>query len=281
MANKGFVLLHRQILDNKAFKNYQEAMAFALLVIKAAHTPMQIIYRGERINLERGELAMTVRDFAKKYDWSASKSFRFLEHLAKHKMIQKRNSQSKKVKQSATVISICNYNTYQVQGAAGEPARDKNRNNVETVAGTPTGTMNNKLYNNKNKNICAREAANDDSASPQADTHAKPKRRKANVKTAFPEGCVSIPDAFREYAIGKGHPEPEEEWFNFEDYCRANDKRYSDWYAAWRTWVRNSFKFGTAANRDRGGQKRPSAGSAMEAGRMALAEELEDDPFIL
>jgi len=62
------------------------------------------------------------------------------------------------------------------------------------------------------------------------------------MKTRWPEG-FELTGKLMEYAAGKGIEEPEEEFEAFRDYCAANDRKYADWPAAWRNWVRNAVKW--------------------------------------
>lgn len=64
----GYARLHRTLIDHPAFRNDAEAMAFAYMVLRAAWKPVRVRYKGKALNLERGQLAMSVRDLADAMD---------------------------------------------------------------------------------------------------------------------------------------------------------------------------------------------------------------------
>ena len=103
----GFVKLYRSIEDCAAFTSVPEMMAFAWLVMRAAWRPKTVRYKGKAINLKRGELAVSIRDFSRSWEWSKSKTEWFFKRLKHETMIETRNETG------VTVISICKYSEYQ------------------------------------------------------------------------------------------------------------------------------------------------------------------------
>lgn len=102
----GYVRIYRRVLNDPSFNNAGEAMAFAYLILKASWKPSKVRYKGKTISLERGQLALSVRDFAQDFGWSKDKCGRFLARLNRDKIET----------ESATginIITICNYDTYQ------------------------------------------------------------------------------------------------------------------------------------------------------------------------
>jgi len=80
----------------------------------------------------------------------------------------------------------------------------------------------------------------------------------------------------REFCRKRGWPEDriDSEADQFRDGARAHKRRYADWGAAWRTWVRNYDKF----NASRGSGKnsrRPATGERRNAIYASVADELE------
>jgi hypothetical protein len=69
-------------------------------------------------------------------------------------------------------------------------------------------------------------------------------RKRAKPKTSAPDH-LPLTDAMREW--GRENcplvTDPLAETERFLDHARANDKRFSDWAAAWRTWMGNAQKF--------------------------------------
>jgi hypothetical protein len=130
----GYVLLYRRVLENPVFKTQGEAMVFAWLVLRASWKPSTVRYKGKIIELQRSQLAMSVRDMAEHMEWSKSRVSRFLNTLSKWDMIKTTGGTA------VNIITICKYDDYQL-----------NPEGSGTVAGQPlgqerdsSGTQNNK-----------------------------------------------------------------------------------------------------------------------------------------
>lgn len=78
----GYARFHRSLIGHPAFRNDAEAMAFAYMVLRAQWKPVRVRYKGKALSLNRGQLAMSVRDLADAMDrdkgWvrAALKTFR-------------------------------------------------------------------------------------------------------------------------------------------------------------------------------------------------------------
>lgn len=99
-------------------------------------------------------------------------------------------------------------------------------------------------------------------ASPPTEPGAVPKSRR-KPETPCPESGASageIRDWVERWAIPDGHGE----FQHFLDHHRKNDKRWRDWSAAWRTWLKNAPKFGPRGSFTRGAEitKQPTDNEA-------------------
>ena len=133
-SHGGFVLIYRRLWSDPTFADLTEAAVFAWMVCQAAWKPTAVRYKGRVIHLERGQLALSVRDLANKWGWSKTKAERFCNRLVTGTVA------GTHTETGVNVITICNYNKYQIDpDHAGTPA--------ETGAGQDrdtTGTQNNK-----------------------------------------------------------------------------------------------------------------------------------------
>lgn len=120
----GYVRIHRTLIGHPAFRNDAEAMAFAWMVAKAAWKPVRVRYKERGIYLERGQLAISVRDFANAHERNKNWVSRVLQRLRDEDMIETDAGTG------VLVITICNYDEYQA-----EPS------DVGTAAGTRRGTQ--------------------------------------------------------------------------------------------------------------------------------------------
>lgn len=119
----GYVRLHRSLIGHPAFRNDAEAMAFAWLVIRAAWKPVRVRYKGRGIQLSRGQLAISVRDFAAAHERNKNWVSRVLQRLRDEDMIETDAGTG------VLVITIRKYNDYQAEATP-----------LGTAAGTHQGT---------------------------------------------------------------------------------------------------------------------------------------------
>ena len=122
-ADAGFVKLYRSLLGHPAFRNDAEAMAFAWMVIRASWKPTRVRYKDRAINLQRGQLAMSVRDMGAAMDRDKAWVERLWKRLKAETMIET------VTEAGVSVVTICNYDVFQ-----GE------RDTAETVRETPNET---------------------------------------------------------------------------------------------------------------------------------------------
>jgi hypothetical protein len=143
----GYIAIDRRILDDPLFLGRpQRLYAFQWLVAKAAWKP-----GGQRVGLavvevQRGQLATTVRGLAEAWEWPPSTVQYFLSLLRRHEKILSEAIRTEihtqihtQVSRNATRITICNYNDFQGQlrGAAGGSARSSVRAFVQDAPQLP------------------------------------------------------------------------------------------------------------------------------------------------
>lgn len=114
----GYVRIHRTLSGHPAFRNDAEAMAFAWLVIRAQWRQVRVRYKDRAISLSRGQLAISVRDFANAMDRDKAWIERLLKRLKSETMIETRNETG------VNVITICNYDEYQAEAQERETLRE-------------------------------------------------------------------------------------------------------------------------------------------------------------
>lgn len=103
----GFALIHRTLLDHPAFRDGSEAMAFGWMIVRASWRDTVVRYKGHRIELRRGQLAISVRDMAAQMNRDKGWIERLWKRLKQETMIETDN------KTGVAVITICNYDEYQ------------------------------------------------------------------------------------------------------------------------------------------------------------------------
>lgn len=108
--------LYRALVGHPDFRNDAEAMAFAWLVAKASWQPVEVRYKGKRASLQRGQVAISVRDFARAMDRHQGWVERLLGRLKSSGMIKTDKGTA------SLVITICNYDAFQRPGEQDKTA---------------------------------------------------------------------------------------------------------------------------------------------------------------
>ena len=136
--NDGWVSIYRQIFDNKDLKDNNHIVIFIYMVVHASHKPTIVKYRNKRITLKRGQLAVTVKDLAKRFYLSIKNVRTILKNL------EVANTLAHTLYKQLSVYTIVNYNKFQ----------DNDPSEIKLV-GNQTGKQNNTYTNilySSNKN---------------------------------------------------------------------------------------------------------------------------------
>jgi hypothetical protein len=116
MSN-GWIKLHRQIEDNELWflEPFTRGQAWVDLLLLANHDPKAFHIRGNRVEVQRGQVARAATTFAERWKWSKGKVLSFFEYLEKCGMIDRR------ISHVIAVITIRNYEEYQHTEPQDEP----------------------------------------------------------------------------------------------------------------------------------------------------------------
>lgn len=108
-SKKGYILAHRSLRDTWLWKDkpFNHASVWMDFLFEANHSENKVAYKDSIIKIKRGEFPFSLRKYAKKYGWTIWKLRKFLTLLEKDSKIRTHT------KHYLTVISICNYETYQ------------------------------------------------------------------------------------------------------------------------------------------------------------------------
>lgn len=110
MGNKGWIKLHRQILDCDLWltdEPFSMGQAWIDLLLRANHQDKEMIFDYKTITVGRGQLITSVRKLADRWKWGNQKTLKFLRLLEEMKMIEKQSDNRR------TLLTIVNYTIYQ------------------------------------------------------------------------------------------------------------------------------------------------------------------------
>ena len=147
---RGWISLHRKILDNpilKASKEYSRLEAFVWLLLRANHKEGKCVIGSTLYKVKKGEMITSQMKLMKQFRWSKSKLINFLKLLQEDEMIDM------KTEPNLTRITILNYCTYQDYKTTKKPLTDREK----TTSRPEKDTNNNVNKDNNVNNIKDRE----------------------------------------------------------------------------------------------------------------------------
>jgi hypothetical protein len=120
MTEAGVFAVHRGIWGHPRFKRepFTEREAFLWLISEAAYKPRRLRIGSTVVELERGQLAHSLRFMAAKWGWKETRVRRFLARLKTDASIDAATDAGQ------TVITICNYDSYQFATAGSDAPSD-------------------------------------------------------------------------------------------------------------------------------------------------------------
>lgn len=146
----GYYLMHRGWMDNPAFNKathrepFCQRAAWAWLIENAQFEPAQVKVGGKVVELQRGQLAHSLRFLGEAWGWQHDRVRRFVAVLSQLSMIATDTATGR------LIISICNYDKYQVPpektatpaASAVRQNRDRTATNLKKVINnsTPPGS---------------------------------------------------------------------------------------------------------------------------------------------
>jgi hypothetical protein len=119
----GFFLVHRGWMESFKPEPFTEREAFLWSVEQAAYAAHEMWFKGQRIPVERGQFATSIRAMAEVFDWTPKRVRGLMERFGKYGIWAQQAAHDGA--QSPTIITVCNYDKYQA---------------VEPVDGTAKGT---------------------------------------------------------------------------------------------------------------------------------------------
>lgn len=246
----GYILAHRSAYKHPAFNNPIEAGVWLYMVALASWQPTRVRFKGRTIDLERGQLAISLRTFSEELGWSKSKLCHFIERLKNETMIETDSETG------ITVITICNYDKYQCQDDASETA---DTTVSETVVGQQQDS--NRTQNNKGKEYIPPLSPKGDippSNNPEfpdssACKESLPIAQQSEVPLGKPKlrRGVRVPDNWEPEAADKAYAEQlgidsaweAEKFRNYYTNGRGKNETFVDIHRAWQSWIRNAVEW--------------------------------------
>lgn len=110
VTNSGWILMHRAVLKHWTFTDPLSFWIWGFLLLKANHAPKSWMYRGNLYHLERGQLLTSIHDINKELKKRVSRN----SIINRLNLLEKEQQIVQEKGNRGTIITICNYDTYQV-----------------------------------------------------------------------------------------------------------------------------------------------------------------------
>lgn len=221
--SKGYCLAYREAWTHPAFNDLREAAIWNFLYQNAFWEDGERNFNGYTFQLKRGEIVVSTSFLAKGFGMTEKGVRVVIQKLEKLGMLGKRGASR------GTIITICNYDKYQLSGRAeGEQEGKRGANK-----GRAEGENNNKLIKEENNKLNI-----------SADKSAHPQKKKLGTRLNENWWLDGEYEAWGEWAMkefGWNEDKVIDVASRFKDYWIAKsgkDATKANWEATWRNWCR-------------------------------------------
>ena len=139
---KGWIKIHRSIMDKGWFNNSEAIHLWLYLILNANHCNREVMWNGEIMILESGKLITGRKKIAEETGIQESKVERLLKLFESEQQIEQQKTNTSRL------ISICNYSKFQT----GEQQSEQRVNNQRTTSEQRVNTIQ-ELKNKRNKEL--------------------------------------------------------------------------------------------------------------------------------
>ena len=215
----GTINISRDMWEDEAFSasSFSEREAWIWMIAEASWKPRSRRVGDYVVELQRGQLASSIRFMAKAWMWTPAKVQRFLKRIEKLGLCRT------EADTGVTVITICNYDKYQSKPKAGDTRPIQDRYTSDT--------------NEKKGVIREKEEPKGSSKKPAA--------RASQVPSDFQPTSSGM-----EYAVAKGMPAAiiPAQVEKFILHHQSKGSTFKDVGRAWQTWCLNYASFRPTAS---------------------------------
>ena len=148
--NKGWISLHRKVLDNPLFtrsRKYSNFEAWIWLLLRANHSDAKVLIGMQMMKIKKGQMITSQQKLCIQFKWGNSKLRNFLKLLKDEHMIEIKTTTQ------LTCITILNYNKFQ----ENQIINKSQINNDQSANKSQTNINNNNKIKKNKKSIKERE----------------------------------------------------------------------------------------------------------------------------
>lgn len=243
MANQGYILIYRSIMDNpdylpdrKKNEKLDRVRAWIDLLLLANHTKYRDCTRGVFYTVERGQVGTPLSGLSERWNWSINRVKRFLKELENEKQISMQKVQG--IKHLTTITTIINYEQYQQQKGEKRKADGRQTEDKRNTDESETNNVNN-VNNVNNKKTKVKKVTKD---------------KEKDLYLDF----VKLTKIEHEKLVKKfGEKQTEEMIWNLNDYGHRKKKKFNEYTDHYRTILNWERRAGNESKNNRGRKQEP------------------------
>lgn len=124
---QGWIKLHRKIRDCDLWncEPFSRGQAWVDLLLMVNHDDKKVVLGSQVIDIKRGQTITSIRKLSEKWHWGNKKTLAFLGQLEELNMVHKESDTKK------TLLTVINYDNYQLQGNTDDHTEDNTNDNTD------------------------------------------------------------------------------------------------------------------------------------------------------
>lgn len=151
---QGWILLHRSLNKHWLWQDPEKLRAWLDILLECNHSENSVVIGMQLYKVKRGQSIKSIQTWAHRWNWSRSKTMRFLKCLQNDSMIDlEPNSKT-------TRISVLNYESYQDGRTSNEHQTNINRTSIEHQSNTNKECKRIETTNKETKEVIESEKIN-------------------------------------------------------------------------------------------------------------------------
>lgn len=225
MSDKGWIKTYRKIQDCWIWLDkepFDKRSAWIDLLLTANHADKKILFNGELITIERGQILTSIRQLAEKWKWSYDKVLRFLRLIENDGMIKKESDNFR------TLLTIENYEVYQeLPNANRTPISEQSSEPSSEQSSERTSEQASERVSDKQELKNYKNVKND--------------KELKNVKNNIKRFCKPTFEEVDSYCCQRNNGIDAQAFIDFYESkgWKVGNTPMKDWKAAVRTWERS------------------------------------------
>lgn len=127
----GWIKVWRRLLSHPCLTQHDERGLWLTLLLRASHEPTEVRFRGKVVKLERGQLAISLREEAERGGTGHKRLRNIIELMKREGMLTLDTEKGTHF----SILTICNYDSFQTEGAQPRARKGHSRGTVGAQSG--------------------------------------------------------------------------------------------------------------------------------------------------